>query len=260
MKTRSVYCKKTFNTFDKTYHILVYGEISETKGVDGFFVVPVSYNGKTNRIVDVNFKDKQLVKGFNKFYSPTKSFNMGWAICVEPDEFNLDEGIKICKRRFAKSPMTTQNGRFLTKDMCQAIVDNEAIHIANRIESYLPKEDKNNNKYDFCFKFDKFGIKDDEFVVELDANPIKDFIHNDAPTNNTDDKHECSCGDECKCKRDANLLYYEPNKGSYEPKKGDYVAWHYNGRKYLGIFNFRTESGGVCEEDRNHLFFFAPID
>ena len=254
MKTRVVYSrfKKTYN--GRNYQILVYGELSEAKGVDGFYVVPVTFNGKCNKIKDFDLSGRQFIKGYNKFYSPTKSFNMGWSICAEPDVFVFDEGVKICKRRFAKSPMTTQNGRFLTVDMCQAIVDNEAAHIANNIDLYLPKEDKNNNKYDVCFKFDKFGIKDDEFVVELDGNPIKDFIHNDALTNNETDEHECLCkGGECKCKNERGVEYYEPNKG-------DYVAWHYNGRRYLGIFNWSSESEGIIEEQRNKFFFFAPIN
>ena len=64
---------------------------------------------------------------------------MGFAICNSSDTFNINTGIKVAKKRFAKSPMTTQNGNFLTEDMLKAIVDNELNYILNNIDHVLAK-------------------------------------------------------------------------------------------------------------------------
>ena len=146
MRDRIVFstCDHCYN--GKTYKIMVYGIIKDVKDVNGFCVIPVKYNGKNNKVKDFDINKRTLVPGYNQYFSKTKEFNMGWAICAEPDVFNFDKGVEICKRRFSRSPISTQNGRFLTIDMCQAIVNNEVAFIKNNFHKYLPESKKMVNK------------------------------------------------------------------------------------------------------------------
>lgn len=139
MKARQVKSIEHIQYKGKDYTIMVYGEIKDVKEINGFNVVPVKYNGKTGAFTKLDYENMITIPSIGTFYSKTKEFNMGWAICVEPDTFNEEQGVKICKRRFSKSPITSQNGRFLTPDMCQAIVDNEVKYIIKNIDFYLPK-------------------------------------------------------------------------------------------------------------------------
>ena len=113
--------------------VLVYGEVSEDKFISGF--APVTFTRKGRIIKSVG--DPIIVN--HEFRSPVKTFNMGFAICNSSDTFNINTGIKEAKKRFAQSPMTTQNGNFLTEDMLKAIVDNELNYILNNIDHYLDK-------------------------------------------------------------------------------------------------------------------------
>lgn len=140
MKNRIFESKKEVDYKNKKYTVYVYGEMIEENDIEGYYIVPIKFNGKTKKISLVDLDKKQHVTGYNQYFSRTKSFNMGWAICAEPDVFDREEGIKIAKRRFSRSPLKTQNGRFLTSDMCQSIVENEVEYVSKHIDAFLPKE------------------------------------------------------------------------------------------------------------------------
>ena len=116
-----------------SHTVLVYGEVSESSLISGFAPVTFTRKGRIVRSVG----EPIIVN--NEFRSPVKSFNMGFAICNASDTFDVNTGIKVAKKRFAKSPMTTQNGNFLTEDMLKAIVDNELNYILNNIDHFLSK-------------------------------------------------------------------------------------------------------------------------
>lgn len=145
MKDRVISSVKEHVYDGKKYTIMVYGELKDVKEINGFCVIPVTFNGKNKKVRDFDADKRMLVPGFNEYYSKTKHFNMGWAICVEPDKFDYDKGKTICKRRFSRSPISTQNGRFLTMDMCQAIVDNEVEFIIEHLTDYIPPKDLGTN-------------------------------------------------------------------------------------------------------------------
>lgn len=117
----------------KSHTVLVYGEVRESNLISGFAPVTFTRKGRIVRSVG----EPIIVN--NEFRSPVKSFNMGFAICDASDTFDVNTGIKVAKKRFAKSPMTTQNGNFLTRDMLKAIVDNELSYILNNIDHFLSK-------------------------------------------------------------------------------------------------------------------------
>lgn len=116
-----------------SHTVLVYGEVSESSLISGF--APVTFTRKARIVRSVG--EPIIVN--SEFRSPVKSFNMGFAICNASDTFDVNTGIKVAKKRFAKSPMTTQNGNFLTEDMLKAIVDNELNYILNNIDHFLSK-------------------------------------------------------------------------------------------------------------------------
>lgn len=133
-KVKSYYHYENVKSANGASHIvLVYGEVSEDKFISGF--APVTFTRKGRIIKSVG--DPIIVN--HEFRSPVKTFNMGFAICNSSDTFNINTGIKVAKKRFAKSPMTTQNGNFLTEDMLKAIVDNELNYILNNIDHVLAK-------------------------------------------------------------------------------------------------------------------------
>lgn len=163
MKEKVVKSIREVEYKNKKYTIMVYGTINETKESNGFYVIPVTY--KNNKVKKVSFGNNSIIPGFNQLKGKTKEFNMGWSICSEPDVFDYDKGVEICKRRFSKSPMTTQNGRFLTPDMCQAIVDNEVDFIYRNIDKFLPPQEETEDNQIAVIKdgdyvsFIKNGIK-----------------------------------------------------------------------------------------------------
>ena len=117
--------------------ICIYGELTESNLITGY--APVTFTRKGRKIVSTGepiIVDKQ-------FRSPVKTFNMGWTICDERDEYDPKYVMKEGKKRFAKSPLTTQNGNFLTRDMVTAIMENEIRYIANHIEKFINKFKKN---------------------------------------------------------------------------------------------------------------------
>ena len=142
MKVEEFY--KTKDTFfrGRTYRVMVYGELTKTNKRDGVIMCRVT-TSKDGRNIETFEKENRLILNGDK--KRTKSFNMGYAICSPEDEFDVDKGKKICKGRFTKYPITTQNGSFLTHDMVNAIVANEVEYIIKNIENFV-RYDENLNK------------------------------------------------------------------------------------------------------------------
>lgn len=137
--------KKKFKTFEKIAvcsdgrTAMVYGELCENGYVDGVAMFPAKFSRDGKNVVEYNVPLGVYTLTGRK-YARTKSFNMGWAICSPEDKFNRDEGVKICKRRFRKTPLTTTSGTFLTNDMIEAIVSNELKYIIDNIHKFVPSE------------------------------------------------------------------------------------------------------------------------
>lgn len=200
MKEKIIRSIKEVTHNGKKYTIMVMGSICETKEISGFYVLPVTFNGKNKKIRNIEFDKHVTIPGFNQYYAKTKTFNMGWAICNGDDKFSTEVGETICRRRYSKSPMVTQNGRFLTKDMCQAIVTNEVKYIEEHIADFLPKDGKKS--------------VDDISVTCLD--------------------NAISVIEECKEKLKNN------GRCPYKPCEGDYVTFTSDfGDKYVAIFKMR---------------------
>jgi len=217
---------KIFNSIKKTLHnsriytVMVYGELADVNEMTGFYAVPVKFNGKTGKPISIDYDKRFVTPSYKEYYCKTKVFNMGWSICVDSDEFNEEIGIKICKRRFNRSPITTQNGRFLTTDMCQAIVNNEVEYIINHIESFLPK-----NEPQLKFKpMDEAQMKAFEDMLEEYITPLDD---EDVVDRALDD--------------------------------GEYVVFYKYDVKYVGIFKNEVYNQNEDWEHDN-FYFYAPVD
>lgn len=247
MKERIVKQIKETVYNNKKYTVMVLGALNEVNEINGFYVVPVTFNGKNNKVRSVEYDRRVNIPGYNEYYARTKTFNMGWAICNGDDVFSEEVGETICRRRFSKSPMKTQNGRFLTKDMCQAIVDNEVDYIINHISEFLPK----------------YEVGD----VEVDTNYIQDFIkgtldkfHN---VRNKDYKKffDSKKGDNKNINEalkdfDYSSLYKNPYP--YVPTEGDYVTFTSDfGDKYVAIFKMRENR--IKDFYVNRFYFLGRI-
>ena len=220
MRTKNFKCiKKTLHN-GKVFTVMVYGEFTEVKEMTGFYAVPVKFNGKTGKPISIDYNKRIITPSYNEQYSKTKIFNMGWSICAECDTFNEDTGIKICKRRFNRSPIKTQNGRFLTTDMCQAIVNNEVEYIINHIESFLPK---NEPQLKFM-PMDEAQMKAFEDMLEENIIPFDD---EDAVDRALDD--------------------------------GEYVVFYNDDVKYVGIFKNEVYNQNE-EWEHDNFYFYAPVD
>ena len=133
--------KKSLKTFKKTalyngYTVLIYGELWEEGYIDGLVVQRAKFSKDGNRVMDVSRDSEHIL--LNRPYTRTRYFNMGWAICSPDDKFDLATGIEICKRRFRKSPLKTETGLFLTKDMVNALINNELEYIAKHWDKFVP--------------------------------------------------------------------------------------------------------------------------
>lgn len=248
MKTRIFKTTKDVEYKKSHYTILVYGEMKEEKEIEGYYVVPIKFNGRSSKITMVDYDKKQEVAGYNQFYSRTKIFNMGWAICMtDSDKFDLETGIKIAKRRFAKSPMKTQNGRFLTNDMCESIITNEANYIANNIERYLVKDEDEVVK--------PIPNKDKKKEKEYTAKEMLAILQSALPK---EERHVINIDDSDTTEM-KKIEVVKPHDGDYVSfscpnKKGDRL------RYYLGIFKgkVRDYASGKCI--RNEFYFLASFD
>lgn len=123
--------------------ILVYGELWEDGFVDGLRIQRVGLSRDGRRVIE---HGTEILGSLGIPYARTKYFNFGWAICAPGDKFSEEEGIKIAKKRFSISPLSTQSGNLLTDDMNLSILQNELDFISNNFEKFYrrtePKESK----------------------------------------------------------------------------------------------------------------------
>ena len=256
MKTRKVESIIKTEYKSHKYTIMVYGELEDVKEINGYYIVPVTYNAKNMKPKQVEYDKRMCVPGFNEYYSRTKRFNMGWAICAEPDIFNYEEGLKICKRRFSRSPMTTQNGRFLTLDMCQAIVSNEAKYISEHIFDFIPKNEE--------------FIENDALMcdveIELDINNFKKdentFIKDNYEKNLNIESKENSKEDLNYCSK--NLNYEERKNYNFckyhnDFNTGDVVMFNNGEDIFLGIYKGKVFNRMDGTFLRTEFYFLAPV-
>lgn len=137
MKNRKFYTFKDAKYNGKRYIVAVYGELSETKEHDGICICKVKTNRSGREINSVDTENGNIILCDEKTRSRLKTFNMGHAICAPEDVYSEDVAIKLCKKRFAKSPITTRNGNFLTIDMVTAIIENEVDYICEHINKFV---------------------------------------------------------------------------------------------------------------------------
>ena len=71
-----------------------------------------------------------------------RKLTMGLAICAEGDDFNEEYGIRLAKKRIEKGynlgTVYTNDVTMLTKDACEAEVENKFRFISDNLEKYLP--------------------------------------------------------------------------------------------------------------------------
>jgi hypothetical protein len=168
---------------NEKHTILVYGELVQTNEAKGFLLAPVTYNKINHREIR-SIDDRYVVLSRNQDRRPTRQFNFGWAICDANDEFDLATGIRIAKRRFSDSPMTTTDVRFFSDDMIRSIIENELNFIErNLVVKYLPDDYQNgcNGECETCQRHDcdsKGSVEpesktyDEPNELELDAEEL----------------------------------------------------------------------------------------
>ena len=137
-KFKSILKKDMYVDESKNAHvIMVYGELEEDEVREGIAIARVK-SSRDGKILMGEPVLETIIDNESGVYGSEKRFNMGWAICSEADmdKFSDEEGIRICKKRFAKSPLRTRNGNFLTLDMVNAIVDNEVKFIKEHFDKF----------------------------------------------------------------------------------------------------------------------------
>ena len=141
----------------KGHTILVYGELWEEGYVDGIVIKRAKFSKDGRKVMDESVSSEEIL--LNRPYTRTRYFNMGWAICTPDDKYDEQYGIELCKRRFRKSPLKTETGLFLTKDMVHALLRNEIHYIENNWKKFAPKSkevDVESNSNTFLNRFQKF--------------------------------------------------------------------------------------------------------
>ena len=148
--------REVLDSKNQKHTILVYGELLQTNDDKGFILAPITYKKKDkNNIVSID--DKYVVLSRHNDLRPNREFNFGWAICDANDKFDMATGVKLAKKRFSNSPMTTTDVRFFSDDMIAAILKNELNFIEEHLENkYLPDDYKNgcNGECESCQKND----------------------------------------------------------------------------------------------------------
>lgn len=130
------YIKEVFDKDGKVKHVvLVYGELTETNERIGAIIDNAVMNKNGTRVKRLLNGGTFLDNSENK--SRMRVFNMGWAICSSDDKFDIGTGIRLCKKRFSDSPLTTRSMSLLSVDAASAIVKSEAEYIARNIDKYL---------------------------------------------------------------------------------------------------------------------------
>lgn len=142
--------REVLDSKNQKHTILVYGELLQTNDDKGFILAPITYKKKDKNNI-VSLDDKYVVLSRHNDLRPNREFNFGWAICDPNDKFDMATGVKLAKKRFSDSPMTTTDVRFFSDDMIAAILKNELNFIQEHLEEkYLPKakeeEDKKGEK------------------------------------------------------------------------------------------------------------------
>ena len=129
----------------KIYTVFVYGEVTEKKELDGIEIRRVRYQRGSKAVVSVSPETVLYPLGDNR--SPSKSLNFGWAVCAPEDTFDLAKGILLAKKRFSKAPITTQDCRFLKKDMVLAILNQTAEYVAtHELQDFFNRRDSAQKK------------------------------------------------------------------------------------------------------------------
>lgn len=144
----------------REYIIYVYGEVKETKELDGIEVRRVRYQHGTGAPVSV--KPDEIIYRLGDNLSPTKELNFGWAICSPDDVFDEAKGILLAKKRFSKAPIRTQDCRFLKEDMVLAILNQTADYVeTHEFKDALKKYAAEKNFYE--------NFRDGEIVKIFDG-------------------------------------------------------------------------------------------
>ena len=194
-------------TKNEKHTILVYGELVQTNDTKGFILAPVTYTKRNHKDIK-SIDDKYVVLSRNQDLRPTRQFNFGWAICSADDEFDLEVGIRIAKRRFSDSPMTTTDVRFFSDDMIHSILENEVNFIEKNLETkYLPDDHQNgcNGECKSCQRHDcyKKGNIDPEIkTYDESKEPEVELETEEFPT-----------------------VEFEARKGQRQLKHGDFVKF-----------------------------------
>ena len=124
----------------KIYTVFVYGELKEQKELDGIEVRRVRYKRGSKKVISAIKETVLYPLGDNR--SPSKTLNFGWAVCAPEDTFDIAKGILIAKKRFSKAPITTQDCRFLKKDMVLAILNQTAEYVAtHELQDFFNRRD-----------------------------------------------------------------------------------------------------------------------
>ena len=116
--------REVLDSKNQKHTILVYGELLQTNDDKGFILAPITYKKKDKNNI-VSLDDKYVVLSRHNDLRPTREFNFGWAICDANDEFDMQKGVHLAKKRFSDSPMTTTDVRFFSDSMIAAILKNE---------------------------------------------------------------------------------------------------------------------------------------
>ena len=144
----------------REYIIYVYGEVKETKELDGIEVRRVRYQSGTG--VPVSVEPEKMIYRLGDNLSPTKELNFGWAICSPDDVFDEAKGILLAKKRFSKAPIRTQDCRFLKEDMVLAILNQTAEYVAeHEFKAAVKKYEAEKNFYE--------NFRDGEIVKLFDG-------------------------------------------------------------------------------------------
>lgn len=158
--TREVYD----STLKQKHTILVYGELAQSNEEKGFILAPITFKKRDKNNI-TSLDDKYVVLNRQNDLRPTRTFNFGWAICSSDDEFDMQKGVHLAKKRFSDSPMTTTDVRFFSDDMIAAILKNELNFIEQHLEEkYLP---------DFSNAIGSAENEETTFEIEVDEDNQK---------------------------------------------------------------------------------------
>ena len=73
-----------------------------------------------------------------------RKLTLGMAICAPSDKFDEEYGIKLAKKRINQGinlgTVYTNDVTMLTKDACEAELENKFKFISNNLEKYIPAE------------------------------------------------------------------------------------------------------------------------